>query len=148
MKTTRLWIVLAVLAAVSLACNAVMGTGTTPQPAGGAGDTATLAPTDTASGNGNTPDSEYPMPDHVSNFTDLGDGLINFQTTLSLKDVMAFYRDAFGKQGYKEREILTVTTDTTFSMVFDGHASGKAIVIQGVDLGGSTNVSIRLEAVN
>jgi len=148
MRNPRFWIVLAVLAAASLACNALMGAGSTPQPAGGAGDTATLAPTDSGSGGGSSSDSEYPMPDNVSNFTDLGDGAVNFQTTLSLKDALDFYRDAFTKQGYKERAILTVTSDTTFSIVFDGHASGKAIVVQGVDLGGgSTNVNIRLEAV-
>jgi hypothetical protein len=33
-------------------------------------------------------------------------------------------------------------------MVFDGHAKGQAIVIQGVDLGNSmTNVNIRFEDV-
>jgi hypothetical protein len=33
-------------------------------------------------------------------------------------------------------------------MVWDGHPSGKAIVVQGVDLGdGSVNVNIRLEDV-
>jgi hypothetical protein len=33
-------------------------------------------------------------------------------------------------------------------MVFDGHESGKAIVVQGVDLGdGMVNISIRLEDV-
>src|SRR3989304_4348511 len=77
----------------------------------------------------------------------LGDGPINFQTDMNLTDTIAFYREAFTKLGYTERTINTAITDTTFSMVFDGHASGKAIVIQGVDLGGSTNVHIRFEAI-
>ena len=78
----------------------------------------------------------------------MGNGAINFQATMSLKDVIAFYREAFAKAGYKERSINTAITDTTFSMVFDGHASGKAIVIQGVDLGGgNTNINIRFEDV-
>jgi hypothetical protein len=62
-----------------------------------------------------------------------------------LDDAVKFYRDQFGKLGYTERDLLTVTSSTTFSMVFDGHASGKAISIQGVDLGGgSINISIAL----
>jgi hypothetical protein len=32
-------------------------------------------------------------------------------------------------------------------MVFTGWPNGKELVIQGVDLGGSTNVNIRLERV-
>jgi hypothetical protein len=93
-------------------------------------------------------DTEFPLPTDVSNFTSTGNGGINFQTKMSLKNVIAFYREAFTKIGYKERQINTAITDTTFSMVFDGHASGKAIVIQGVDLGGtSTNVNIRFEDV-
>src|SRR5689334_17356562 len=147
MKKTRLWMILAVLAAASLACNAIMGGGKTATPAAdeSGGAEATPASDDGSSG---TQNSEYPLPEHVSNFTDLGQDTITYQTTLSLKEVMAFYRDSFGKQGYKERQALTVTTDATFSFVFDGHASGKAIVVQGVDLGGgNTQVSIRLEAI-
>jgi hypothetical protein len=61
---------------------------------------------------------------------------------------MQFYRDEYAAQGYTEREILTVVSDGTFSIVFDGDPSGKAVVIQSVDLGdGSRTVSIRLEDV-
>jgi hypothetical protein len=147
MNKNRLWIVLAALAAAALACNAVMGGGKTPTPA--AGDSDIVEATATGDGDTQNPESEYPLPDSVSNFNDLGQGTVNFQTTLSLQEVMDFYRDSFGKEGYTERELLTVESESTFSFVFDGHASGKAIVVQGVDLGGgSTNVSIRLEAVD
>src|SRR5689334_19430773 len=129
MNKNRLWIVLAALAAAALACNAVMGTGTkTATPRAGDSDVQV-----TPAGNGGdtqNPESEYPLPDSVSNFTDLGQGTVSFQTTLSLQEVMDFYRDSFGKEGYTERELLTVTSDSTFSFVFDGHASGKAIVVQ------------------
>lgn len=90
--------------------------------------------------------TEFPLPAEVSNLMDLGNGSINFQAKIGIKDAIAFYREGFQKEGYKERTINTAITDTTFSMVFDGHASGKAIVIQGVDLGnGSVNIMIRLE---
>ena len=92
--------------------------------------------------------TEFPLPENVSNFTDLGNGAINFQTDLSITDAISFYRDAFSKAGYIEREINTAITDETFNLVFDGHASGKAIIVQGVDLGaGSINISIRLEDI-
>lgn len=92
--------------------------------------------------------TKFPMPSSVSNFTATADGAINFQTKVGLGDTIAFYRDQFTKRGLSERTINTSITDTTFSLVFDGDPSGKAIVVQGVDLGnGSTNVNIRYEDV-
>ena len=92
--------------------------------------------------------TEFPLPADVSDVMDLGNGGINFQTKISIKDAIAFYRENFSKQGYKEREINAAITDLTFSLVFDGHTSGKAIVVQGVDLGsGSININIRFESL-
>ena len=91
-------------------------------------------------------DSDFPMPDDAKNVVSAA-GTVNFQTNLGLDEVMDFYRDIYGKQGYTERELLTTVTDGVFSFVFDGHESGQAIVIQGVDLGGNTNVNIRFEAL-
>lgn len=161
MINKRLWIVLAVLVMAALACN--FGNRTTatstPSEAGSMPTEASTtdeeepeqpAPTaETGSGSTSTNKTEFPLPEKVSNFMDMGDSAINFQTSVSLKDVLAFYQDALSKEGYTERKLLTVTTDTTFNLVFDGHKSGKAIVVQGVDLGnGSTNVNIRLEAIS
>ena len=99
-------------------------------------------------GGNNGYNTKFPLPANVSNFTDTGNGSINFQTTMNVKDTIAFYRDAFGKEGLTERTINTAITDTTFSLVFDGDPSGQAVVIQGVDLGnGKTNVNIRYEKV-
>jgi hypothetical protein len=94
-------------------------------------------------------ETEFPLPEDVdaSTVIDLGDGAINFQTTLTLPDAVSFYRFAFADLGYVERDINTSIEDTTFSMVFDGHASGIAIVIQGVDLGESVNINIRFEDI-
>ncbi len=102
-----------------------------------------------ASSSGNSgSNTKFPLPNNVSNFTSTGNGSINFQTDMSLKDTIQFYRDALGKQGLAERTVNTAITDTTFSLVFDGDPSGQAIVVQGVDLGnGKTNVNIRYEKV-
>ena len=119
------------LVMISLACSVLGGGGS---GAGGSGSGASSYNT------------KFPLPGNVTNFTDMGNGSINFQTNLSLKDTIAFYRDAFKKEGITERTINTAITDTTFSLVFDGDPTGLAIVVQGVDLGnGKTNVNIRYE---
>ena len=149
-----------ILILASLACNAILGGGSlsteepggggvlapTEAPSGGGGTIPTAPPPTEASGGGGQTSSEFPLPDDATNVVEVT-GTVNYQTGMSLEDVMTFYREAFGSQGYVERELLTVTSDTTFSFVFDGHASGKAIVVQGVDLGGSTNVSISLQDI-
>lgn len=171
MKKYRWMLSLTVLALAALACNAVMGGGSeTPldvvipveEPTARADSPTLEAPaepeaTDESSaedddysfgGGASDVESEFPLPEDASNLMDLGEAGINFQTGLSLDESMEFYRDAFGEQGLTERDLLTVVSDGVFSMVFDGHSSGKAVVIQGVDLGGGTlNINIRLESV-
>jgi hypothetical protein len=93
-------------------------------------------------------ESEFPMPDDAANIMDLGNSAYNFQTSMSQDEAVAFYRDAFKAQGLTEREITTTITEGVFSIVFDGHASGKAIAVQGVDLGdGVLNINIRFEDI-
>jgi len=88
---------------------------------------------------------DFVMPEDASNVMEIGNGTINFQTALSIPDVVTFYRFAF--PDYVEREVVTVVEDGTFNLVFDGHESGQAVVIQGFPMSeGIVNVSIRLEA--
>ena len=90
-------------------------------------------------------DTIFPLPTAVQSFTKMGDEAINFQTPLNIKDSEQFYRTNLIKMGLVERTINTAVTDTTFSMVFDGYKNGKAVVVQGVDISGKTNVNIRFE---
>lgn len=93
-------------------------------------------------------DTVFPLPDDVQNFTGgSGEAMVNFQTSLTLEEVVEFYRQTLADQGLTEREVLTSIEDVGFSMVFDGWPNDRALVIQGVDLGGSTNVNIRFEDV-
>ena len=92
-------------------------------------------------------ESDFPLPDDVQNFMQLDENSINFQTNLSLEEVVDFYRDIFTAQDLTERKLLTVVEDSVVSMVFDGTPNGMAIVLQCVDLGGSTNVNLRFEDV-
>ena len=91
-------------------------------------------------------DTVFPLPDDVQNFMgEGGESQVNFQTSLSLEEVIEFYRQAFADKGLTESAGHTAITDTTFSMVFFGWPNGRALVIQGVDLGASRNVNIRFE---
>lgn len=96
-------------------------------------------------------DTKFPLPENVQNFMklDAAAEAINFQTSMSLDEVVEFYRQAFQAQGLKERTLLTVIEPgKTFSLVFDGSPNGKALVIQGVALSSTqTNVNIRYEDV-
>lgn len=158
MKNDKWLLAMAVLIVASLACRTLTGERNAPAtefPApssGGDGDSGIPSLPGGSGGDdsGNpSPDSElFPMPSDAENVITMGDETVIFQTKMSLDEAMNFYRDAYGKQGYSERGLLTITSDTTFSMVFDGHSSGKAIVVQGVDLGdGSINITISLQDV-
>jgi hypothetical protein len=152
----RYGILLSILALVlaSLACQTLSGGGggdapELPAPSDNGGvEVAPQESDDSESGGGEASvKSEFPLPDGATNVQEMG-GSTNFQVKMSLDEAMKFYMDTFTSSGYTERPLLTVTSDTTFSMVFDGHESGKAIVVQGVDLGdGTVNVNIRLEDV-
>jgi len=98
---------------------------------------------------GATPTSQFPLPDSIENFTEQGSSdSINFQTKQSGEELVNFYRTEFINQGLVERALVTTATDGVTSTVFDGHESGKAIVVQTVDLpNGVVNVNIRLEEI-
>ena len=152
--TKKFSILFAILALVlaSLACQTLSGGGggDAPElPAPSDDDGVEVAPqeSDDSESGGDTSgvETEFPLPDGATNVQNLG-GTTNFQVKMTLDEAMKFYMDALTSEGYTERPILTVTSETTFSMVFDGHESEKAIVVQGVDMGdGTVNVNIRLE---
>ena len=157
-RNNQLIVILVVLITFSLACNAITGavpeveTASTPGPteesvpAASSSTPPEPAPTITEDAAPASYVNDFPLPTDVQNFMELGYEGVNFQTGMSLKDVIAFYRQAFSAQGLDERDLLTVINKEEFSMVFDGAQNGKAVVIQGVLLGsGSVNVNIRYE---
>ena len=157
MKHYRIFLAITVLVLASLACNALAGGGkdnsvTPPESSsGGQVDQPTAEPApsnDSGSDNSTTVKYDFPMTADAYNAIDIGDGSLLYYTKMSMEDVLKFYRDEYTAKGYKEREILTSVSDGVFSIVFDGDPSGKAVVIQSVDLGdGSRTVAIRLEDV-
>lgn len=152
MKRYRVLLAIAALVLASLACQAVTGgRGEDTPPSNDSVTEPTEAPSEnggTGGGGGETTQTDFPLTPDAYNVTDIGDGSLLFYTKLSAEDAMDFYRDKYTGMGYTEREILTVLTDGTFSIVFDGDPSGQAVVIQSVDLGdGSRTIAIRLEDV-
>jgi hypothetical protein len=148
MKSYRITLAIAILVLASIACQALTG-GSEGTPADDNTVPGGAQPTPATSENNSQSEvsSDFPMTSDAYNVTEAGGSLI-FYTKLSLEDTMQFYRNEYTAKGYTEREILTVISDGTFSMVFDGDPSGRAAVIQSVDLGdGSRTVSIRLEDV-
>jgi len=162
MKHYRIFFAIAILVLASLACQALTGGGSNdgnrvPSSNDNGTQSQDVQPTvapdesnnnDDNSNSNSSVDSEFPMTADAYNVVEVGDGSIVYYTKLSSEDAMKFYRDEYTARGYTEREILTVVSDTTFSMVFDGDPSGKAVVVQSVDLGdGSRTIAIRLEDV-
>lgn len=154
MKQYRIFLALTVLVVASLACNALTGRkadSAAPQESSSGGQvdqpTESAPPIDNGSSN-TTVKTDFPMTDDAYNTIDVGDGSLLYYTKMSMDDVLKFYRDEYTAKGYTERELLTTVSDGVFSIVFDGDPSGKAVVIQSVDLGdGSRTVAIRLEDV-
>lgn len=152
MQPYRIYLAVLTLVLASLACQALSGGNNTPvaPPAndnsGSEVQSATPA-ISSESNNDSVNSTDFPMTADAFNVTEAGGSLI-FYTKLSLEEAMDFYRDQYTARGYTEREILTQVSEGTFSMVFDGDPSGKAVVVQSVDLGdGSRTISIRLEDV-
>ncbi len=163
-----IFIALATLLLASLACNTIMGGSSVTQatdepfviePTVGEpqidifptetepGEVATKPPIGGGDTGGGNPESEWPLPGNVINYTFVA-GNTNFQTDYTFDDVLTFYTDEFTNAGYTERDLLHVVTDGVFSMVWDGHASGQQIAVQAVDLGdGTVNVNISLQTI-
>ena len=155
MKRSRIHLAMSVLLLASLACNALSRIGNNStniqeqatEPAG-TQTVETAAPPTSNDSNDVKPaitSGDYPMTDDAFNITDMGEAGLLYYTKMSLEDVLQFYRDEYTARGYKEREILTTVTDGVFSIVFDGDPSGKAVVVQSVDLGdGSRTITITM----
>lgn len=157
MKRFRIYLAISALVLASLACQAVTGgrnnsATAVPPSNNNATQPPAVQPTQPSSDNNSSSNSsvktDFPLTADAYNITQVGDGSIVYYTKLSAEDAMKFYRDTYTAKGYTERKILTVVSGGTFSMVFDGDPSGKAVVIQSVDLGdGSRTIAIRLESV-
>lgn len=157
MKKHSILLAIITLIFASLACQTIMGGGDSGS------DIEIPIPSIEDSGDASSPDAteeatdstelftdgetDFPMPSDATNVVSIA-GTLNYQTNFTIEEVMEFYRDTYGKQGYTERDSVTTVSDGVFSMIFDGDPSGKAIIIQGVDFGdGTSNVTVTLQDI-
>ncbi len=157
MKKYSVLFAMIALVLASLACQTVMGGGDSfeapdiqnvpelPQTDDG-GEIPTVPPVTTDGDGGVTVggESEFPVTSDAFNVVTAPD-VVTFQTKMSSDDVLKFYRDEFASQGYKEDASMAITFGKTFTLAFNGHASGKVIYVVGADAGdGSLYVTITL----
>lgn len=89
-------------------------------------------------------DTLFPLPQDVQNFAKaLKTDQVNFQTNLSLEDIAQFYRKEFTAQGLAEIALVTLIADDCISLAFAGLPDDKKVILQAIDLGYSSNVSMR-----
>jgi hypothetical protein len=143
MRLYRIHLAVVVVFWTALACQALTGGPGNPPTSPSSNENITPESSD----NESAPNTDFPMTPDAYNVTEAGGSLI-FYTKLSLQEALQFYRDEYTSKGYTERESVTVVSENTFNIVFDGDPSGQAVVIQSVDLGdGSRTISIRLEDI-
>jgi hypothetical protein len=89
-------------------------------------------------------ETSYPLPDDVRDFSKpLKGDQVNFQTSLSLKQIATFYRRAFAKKGLAENKRLTNINERSVNLIFDSADDDKAIVLVSIDLAYNTSMDLR-----
>jgi hypothetical protein len=148
MKKYSILFAMASLILASLACQTIMGGGDggfnppdVPQVDGGGVEVPTVPPVTNDNGNitigGESP---FPVTDDAFNVVSTPQS-VTYQTKLSADDVMKFYRDELGKQGFSENKDMTTSFGGIVAMFFEGN--GKTIVLGGAPIGdGSLSVTL------
>jgi hypothetical protein len=154
MKKYSILLAITTLIFASLACQTIVGGGDTGF------DVEALPPVDSG-GSDSQPTEELPSFDSgdvtiggESPFPVTSDAYnivstpetVTYQSKLSSDEVIKFYQDEFSKAGYTEDTSLSTNFNGIFSLVFDGHESGKQIIIAGVpDGSGSIYVTLAFQ---
>jgi len=142
MKKINILLAIIALAMASLACQTVMGGGDSNNelpnaPVVPGGDpVAPTVPSEPSYGG----ESPFSVTDDAFNVISTPQS-VTYQTKLSADEVMQFYRDDLGKQGYTENSNLTTNFGGIIAMFFEGN--GKTIVLGGAPAGdGSLTVTL------
>ena len=146
MKKYSILLAIVALVLASLACQTIMGGGDNgfeapdvPQQTDG--DDVEV-PSVEQDGGDITVGGESPFPVTSDAFNVISTPQsVTYQTNMSGDDVMKFYRDELGKQGYTEDTGMTTNFSGMIAMFFVNN--GKTIVIGGAPVGdGSTSVTV------
>lgn len=146
MKKISVLLAVSALVLASLACQTIMGGGNGLGVPPEIGTIPTVPPVTTDGGDitigGESP---FPVTSDATNVISSAE-TVTYQTSLSSDEVIKFYQDEFGKLGYTEDKTMSVNFNGAFTMGFDGHESGRKIVIGGAAFGdGATSVTIALQ---
>lgn len=147
MKKYSILLAITALIFASLACQTIMGGGSdfTEVPEVDSGDIPSLPPISSDGGNVTVGESPFPVPSDAFNVFSTSE-TVTYQTNLSSDEVIQFYQDEFGKLGYTEDSSMATNFSGVFTLGFDGHESGRQIVIAGAPVGdGSTSVTLALQ---
>ena len=147
MKNYSILLAIVSLVLVSLACQTIMGGGDNGFNVPDSDQGAPTAPPATTDGDSITVGGESPFPVTGDAFNTVSTPeSVTYQTNMSSDDVIKFYQDEFANMGYAEDESMSVNFGGAFTLGFDGHESGRKIVIGGASFGdGSTSVTIALQ---
>lgn len=148
MKKYSILLAITALIIASLACQTIMGGGNSvPDDV----QIEPLPPVDSGGGDiPNIPDvsvgeSPFPVTSDAFNVFSTSE-TVTYQSNLSSDEIIQFYQDEFGKMGYTENASMTANFQGIFTMGFDGHESGRLIVIAGAPLDdGSVQVTLALQ---
>jgi hypothetical protein len=147
MKKYSILMAISALIVASLACQTIMGGGE-PAYEDGSYDSPTepLPPVTTDGGDITVGgESPFPLPSDAVNVISAPD-TVTYQTNLSSDDIIKFYQDEFGKLGYTEDTSMAMNFSGAFTQAFNGHESGRMIIIGGALVGdGTTSVTITLQ---
>ena len=89
-------------------------------------------------------ETSFPLPDDVRDFSKpLKGDQVNFQTSMSLKQIATFYRRAFTKKGLAENKRLTNINEQSIGLIFESADDDKAVILQSIDLAYNTSIDLR-----
>lgn len=72
----------------------------------------------------------YPLPDSVSITNHIGD-TVRYRTDLTIDEVIAFYREAFGEMGLTEQDpVEDWEGEDEITLTFEGHESGRIVYVE------------------
>ena len=83
----------------------------------------------------------YPLPEPAFIINHVGD-TVNFRTSLTVEEVVTFYRSAFEPLGLTERTDATAVENDSAEIVFEDPSGGKSVHIQITQSDSDTRVKL------
>jgi hypothetical protein len=148
MKKYNILLAITALIIASLACQTIMGGGPNDLPNVPPVDSGdTTVPSDSTGPGDITVGGESPFPTTSDAFNVFSTSeTVTYQSNMSSDEIIQFYKDEFGKLGYTEDSSMEANFQGIFTMGFDGHESGRKIVVAGAPLNdGSIQVTLAFQ---